>query len=333
MSNTGFPDSAVVYILDDIPGQGEFQATGVIIGPHTILTAAHLLYDADTGSSADALSLYPGYTPGSTNYNPTGALGGVQAIHFIKVPDENEALTSAATQADFAVIDTSADLTPYGRFALDPDFTSGDVVTKGYPASSDGRLAGVETTLSQDGALSDIATTGLPISRGDSGGPLYDTVERNGALVPAVVGTVSTDSDAMKLTRAKVARIRHWIRADRSLYGGGPIALQKLVPQIAGTVSGAVNAAHVGDPSSPTSTPAARVPTAFTYSQLAAAHDGSHGGDAASAMPRVFADLVTALQAPSAGDAVAAAHPRQDAATLLAAPHAGAGHGSHVGGG
>ena len=332
MSNTSFPDSAVVYILDDIPGQGEFQATGVIIGPHTILTAAHVLYDAETGASADAISLYPGYTPASTNYNPTGALGGVQAVHFVKVPDNDDELTSTATQADFAVIDTSADLTPYGSFALDPSFTSGDVVVKGYPASQNGRLAGIEAILSQDGPLSDIGTARLAISPGYSGGPLYDAVERNGSLVDAVVGTVSTDVDAMKLTRAKVALIRHWIAADRSLYGGGPVTLRGLVPQIAGTVSGQTDAAHVADTGSQTSTLAAHVPAVFAYAHPAAAHRGANGEEATPAMPRGFADLVNALHTPTAGDAAVAVHSAEAAVALLAPTHAEQGHGGYTGG-
>ena len=40
----------------------------------------------------------------------------------------------------------------------------------------------------------------------------------------------------MKLTRPKVALIRHWIAADWSLYAGGTDAPRGLVPQIDGTV-------------------------------------------------------------------------------------------------
>ena len=319
MSNTSFPDSAVVYILDDIPGVGEFQGSGVVIGPHTILTAAHVVYDADVGASADAISLYPGFAPGSTTYNPTGALGGVQSIHTIKVADNRESLSASATQSDFAVIDTSVDLTSYGRFALDPGFTSGDVVAKGYPASNGGNLTGTGGVVSQDGTLSDIRTRGLPLSPGYSGGPLYDAVERDGSVVDAVVGTVSTDQDAMKLTQAKVDLIRHWIASDQSLYAGGTDAPRGLVPQIGGTVSGGVNAA-AGTAPSGTTMPAAPASARFTYSDLAA-HDGTAGHErAAPAVPRQFADLVDALRAPSGGEAVAISAASSAADTTLAAP-------------
>ena len=329
MSNTSFPDSAVVYILDDIPGQGEFQGSGVIIGPHTILTAAHLVYDADTGATADAISLYPGFTPDSTTYNPPGALGGVQSIHTIKVADNGEELSASATQSDFAIIDTSVDLTGYGVFALDPGFTSGDVVVKGYPASNDGNLTGTGGIVSRDGGLSDIASSSLPLSPGYSGGPLYDTVERDGSVVDAVVGTVSTNAESMKLTKAKVALIRHWIASDQSLYAGGQDAPKGLVPQLADTVSSAVNAAAVAAPSG-SSTLAAPATSAFAYRDAAAqARDaGQHHGATAVAGP--FADLVDALRMPSGGDFAAVTAASTEAGTGIAAPAHATHHGHRI---
>lgn len=242
---TTFPNDAICYILVDIPGQGEFQGSGAIIGPHTILTAAHLLYDADAGATADKVSIYPGFTPENGTYNPEGALPGLQSIHTIKIDDRNDTISAQQTQSDFAVINTSADLSSYGSFALDPNFVSGDVVVSGYPASSDGSQAGTEGVVSQDGRLSNIGTASLPLSPGYSGGPLRDNLYRDGDTIPAVVGTVSTNSDAMKLTARKVALIRHWIAADRSLYQGGTDAPRGLVPQIDGTVSDEADAAPV----------------------------------------------------------------------------------------
>lgn len=320
MPNTSFPDSAVVYILDDIPGQGEFQGTGVVIGPHTILTAAHLVYDADTGVTADAISLYPGFVPGSTSYNPAGALGGVQSIHTIKVADKNEELSRQATQSDFAIVDTSVDLSRYGSFALDPGFTSGDIVVKGYPASNNGNLSGTGGTVYQDGTSSDLDTSGLKLSPGYSGGPLYDTVERDGSVIDAVVGTVSTNEDAMKLTRAKVALIRHWIASDRSLYAGGTDAPKGLVPQIAGTVSGDVDAAPVAAPSGTAVLAASAPASAFHYTGLAAHHRTAGHHRVEAAVPRDFADLVGALQASSGSGSSPVTVAPMDAGTLLAAP-------------
>ena len=236
MAFTTFPEDAICYIIADIPGLGEFQGSGAIIGPHTILTAAHLLYDAGSDATADKVSVYPGFTPENGTYNPPGAVPGLQSIHTVKVDDAGDVISAAATQGDFAVINTSTDLSAYGRFALDPSFITGDVVVSGYPAAKAGQQSGAEAVVSQDPGLSDIDTSALPLSAGYSGGPLRDNIYRDGQTIPAVVGTVSTNLDAMKLTPRKVALIRHWIAADRSLYAGGTGAPKGLVPQLDGTV-------------------------------------------------------------------------------------------------
>ena len=246
MQITSFPGSAVCYILADIPGEGEFQGSGVIIGPHTILTAAHLLWDSDAGAGADQVSVYPGFTPDDTAYNPTGALPGIQAIHYIKVADGGDEISAAATQSDYAVIDTSTDLSGFGKFALDPNFTDGDVIATGYPAARNGYQKGTEGVVSTNPSFSDIDNPNLRLSPGYSGGPLWDKIERGGELVPAVVGTVSTNEDAMKLTPRKIKLIRHWIASDHALYTGGDSTPGGTTPQIDGTVSGAVDAVPVG---------------------------------------------------------------------------------------
>jgi V8-like Glu-specific endopeptidase len=236
MALTAFPEDAICYIIADIPGLGEFQGSGAIIGPHTILTAAHLLYDAGTDATADKVSVYPGFTPENGTYNPSGAVPGLQSIHTLKVNDAGDLISAAGTQRDFAVINTSTDLSSYGSFVLDPTFITGDVVVSGYPATNDGNQSAVEGVVSQDHGLSDLDTSALPLSAGYSGGPVRDDIYKNGRSIPAVVGTVSTNEDAMKLTRRKVALIRHWIAADQALYAGGTDVPQGLVPQLDGTV-------------------------------------------------------------------------------------------------
>ena len=303
MAITEFPNDAVCYILVDIPGVGEFQGTGAIIGPHTILTAAHLVYDADVGATADQISIYPGFEPTNGTYNPPGALPGLQSIHTIKVSDNNDILTANETQSDFAIIDTSTDLSSYGQFALDPDFTEGGVSVTGYPASNNGNLTGTGGVVAQDGTLSDIRTAGLALSSGYSGGPIRDEVVRDGSILQAIAGTVSTGIDGVKLNKAKVDLIRHWIASDSDLYSGGTYAPKGLVPQIAGTVSNQVDAAAVSP---------------YTYTEAA-----TSGGGALSA-PTVgsgLSDLVNAIQAPSGGNGdVSFVAAGSDSGVTIAAP-------------
>ena len=345
MAITGFPYSAVCYILVDIPGEGEFQGSGAIIGPHTILTASHLLWDADAGVGADRVSVYPGFTPDGTTYNPTGALPGIQSIHYIKVADNNDLISAAATQSDFAVIDTSADLSGFGQFALDPGFTAGDVIATGYPAARNGYQTGTEGVVSTNPLFSDLDDSNLRLSPGYSGGPLWDKVERGGSLIPAVVGTVSTNADAMKLTKRKIALIRHWIAFDSPLYAGGTTTPGGTTPQIDGTVSGSVDAARVAPGGSATELAAAlgsngaeddasegghhrgrpgwMRPSRFGAA-LASAFGGrsAHGTPERAAVDGSLSDLVDAIHGAHGGHGdIGPAAPRGDhAGSTLAAP-------------
>ena len=254
MSYTTFPNSAVCYILADIPGEGEFQATGVIIGPHTILTAAHELWDAGLGRGADAVSVYPGYQPDGSSYNPSGALGGTEAIHYVKVQDQGGLLDAKGTQHDFAVIDTSADLTQYGHFALNYGFKSGDAILLGYPASHDGNQSGTGGVVAADSVYSDLDTRGIAaISPGYSGGPLYDEISNGrGGTVDAVVGLVSTSDDATKINRKKLGIIKNWVSSDSALWTGQGTPAGAVVPQLAGTVDSATLAARLSSAASAT---------------------------------------------------------------------------------
>ncbi len=311
MAISGFPNDAICYILADIPGEGEFQGTGAIIGPHTILTAAHLVYSADVGATADKISVYPGFTPDQGTYNPPGALPGLQSIHTIRVNDSDDMISAQQTQSDFAVIDTSTDLSSYGAFALDPNYTSGDVVVTGYPASNDGNLTGTGGVVMQDGTLSDIRTSSLDLSPGYSGGPIRTDLYRDGAVIPAVAGTVSTNVDGMKLNQAKVRLIRHWIASDQSLYAGGSDAPRGLVPQLDGTVTGTVDAAAVSGPPAPAALP----DFVFTDAALAVPTVGL-----SLSVDRATADLAAALSATAAGGDTHVVPCATAAGVTLAAP-------------
>ena len=184
------------------------------------------------------------------------------------------------------IINTSTNLSSYGRFALDPDFTAGDVVVTGYPASNNGNLAGIGGRVAQHGTLSDIRTSGLDLSPGYSGGPMRDVVYRNGATLPAIAGTVSTNIDGMKLTKAKVDLIRHWIAADSNLYFGGHLRADG--PR-------ASDRRHrVGVRSMPR-----RSSPFHLHARIARGHGRSRCGTGAS--PQGPRDLVTAIQSPAVG--------------------------------
>src|SRR6202012_3252812 len=101
-----FPSSAICLITDTIGGV-QYRGSGVIIGPHTILTAAHMVwsaapFDPSTGQTATNISIYPGYESGSASVS--GA-----AIHYNPINDVGGYLDASDGQNDFAIIDVTQD--------------------------------------------------------------------------------------------------------------------------------------------------------------------------------------------------------------------------------
>ena len=111
-SSTLYPYDCVCYITDSL-GQG----SGVIIGPHTILTASHLLWDATTGTSATDVQIYPGYSEGGAEVT------GANDFHYYQINDTNDLLTQASSQLDFAIIDVSQNLSSLGSFGVETNYT------------------------------------------------------------------------------------------------------------------------------------------------------------------------------------------------------------------
>ena len=86
---TTFPYNCVVLIESPNPdGSGYIQGSGVVIGPHTVLTASHVLYDIAEQTPVRYTDLYldwsgadpalgPGYLSetGTMHYNNLGTYG------------------------------------------------------------------------------------------------------------------------------------------------------------------------------------------------------------------------------------------------------------------
>ena len=117
---------------------------------------------------------------------------GLQSIHTIKVDDSGDLISAVATQQDFAVINTSTDLSSYGRFALDPELHHRRRRRVGLSRRHGRQPIRRRGGCTQDRGLSDIDTSNLPLSAGYSGGPVRDNLYTDGRVIPAVVGTVST---------------------------------------------------------------------------------------------------------------------------------------------
>jgi YD repeat-containing protein len=197
----------VVLVTDVIDGQG-WRGSGVIIGPHTILTASHVLWEQDVGQGASQVNLYPDYLPGNS------PIAGQEVWHFNQVNDSGGMMSQASSASDFAIIDVSTDLSAYTQFGLYANYTGGTVHLTGYPASAGVTQTDVVGTVFADPNYNVLDYGSVSASPGNSGGPLWI----NTASGPEVVGIVSTTGWAAKLTTADIQQIMAWENQDSFLW-------------------------------------------------------------------------------------------------------------------
>jgi V8-like Glu-specific endopeptidase len=205
------PLNDVVLITDVIDGQG-WRGSGVIIGPHTILTASHLLWDQDLGQGASQVSVYPGYEPGNA------PISGQEAWHFNTVDDSGHVMTQAASASDFGIIDVAADLSAFGSFGVLTDFEGGTAHLTGYPASAGVAQNDVIGTVQADQRFDVLDYETITASPGNSGGPVWVDEGTPSNPNPEVVGIVSTTGWAAQLTPADLQQIQAWENQDSFLW-------------------------------------------------------------------------------------------------------------------
>ncbi len=207
-------------------------SSGIIIGPHSILTAAHVVWNIDQDESAASIDIAT-YGIGGTSdifgdlqpyigkpseYNTKqyslGTNGDIIDINFYSVMASEKGTADASFPLDFAVINTSETLTPY--VSLSAYYSQNTVDYVGQQGSfGAGQVYSAESgVLPTSGVLVDDPNTyvnnpndyGSPTAEGMSGGP---------ALVDDVtglqdVGVISTDSDSVELTLGDYATIQAW---------------------------------------------------------------------------------------------------------------------------
>ena len=215
-STTTYPYDTVAYIIVTYPDGASFQGSGVIIGPHTVLTASHLLWDADNNEAATSVTVYPGYNLGGQ------AITGPWFEHYNQVDDTGDKETEATSQSDFAVIDFAANLSAYGSMGLAVGYAGGQVHMTGYPGDAGGAQTDQTGVVEASRHYSTLDYETVSSSPGDSGGPLWINAGTAGTPLPEVVGLVSTSAWGVQLTNADLATIDNWEAADAYLWTGGP---------------------------------------------------------------------------------------------------------------
>src|SRR5262249_24781348 len=191
-STATYPYDCVCYIKDFFPGLS-LQGSGVIIGPHTILTASHVLWNADLGQGATNITVSPGYSFGGQSITAQGV------THYFQINDCNDIILPQAAQYDFAVIDFATDLSSYGWFGIETNYSGGTVHLTGYPASAGGAQTDQIGTVFADPNYSLLDYGSVLPSPGNSGGPVWIDLGTPGHPLPYVVGIVSTGGYACQL--------------------------------------------------------------------------------------------------------------------------------------
>jgi V8-like Glu-specific endopeptidase len=224
------PFNGVVYITDTI-GDEDLQASGVLIAPNLVLTAAHAVYQAGVGSATNIV-VSPGYHSGIAPYGSAYALG----YNDNPVADYGDEETLATSQDDFALIKLGTSFAGPTVFSLGQNFPGGVAYVSGYPASADGAQESPAQNISVVPGYSILQ--GLALGPGSSGGPVW-TLGADGA--PVVDGLVSTGSGSIgydvQLTTSAVNEIEGWATQDEA--PAPPLAVFDTSTNTAVTAAGA----------------------------------------------------------------------------------------------
>jgi Ca2+-binding RTX toxin-like protein len=201
--NSSAPLNGIVYITDTI-GADRYQASGVLIAPDLVLTAAHVVWQEGVGSATN-ITVSAGYNLGAA---PFGQAYGL-SYDYNPVADAGGEETLATSQSDYALIKLTTPVTGATDFALGTDFSSGVAYVSGYPASANGGLVSPAQNLFQIPGLSILV--GQSLGAGSSGGPVWALA---GDGTPTVYGLVSTENGGtgfnVQMTQSSVAQIDSW---------------------------------------------------------------------------------------------------------------------------
>jgi len=200
--SAGYPWQSIVFIEALFPDGSVAFGSGVMVGPNDVLTAAHVVYAEALGGAAVEVAVTPAYDP----HLGTGPFGTVHAagLHVLGDPDPDGDGNAVAgnggpglegAEQDVALLDLAVPLgESTGWMALDPGFGAGTVNLSGYPGIYGNALTN-ETGFVQDDPVDwFMATAGLEIHSGNSGGPLWYATQQ-GAFVVGIVSTSAAAHD------------------------------------------------------------------------------------------------------------------------------------------
>ncbi len=209
------PNTGMAYVLiGEVDASGNVsdmvQASGVLVAPDEVLTAAHVIYG--TNGLRTSGTVIMDYNKGT--YTTTDSVAGV---HVVAQADYT---TDAGEQTDYALIHLSTPVTGGTVFNLAAFGGNGTYNVSGYPAGTGGALDTQSEQVTKESSYTVLngatLSQGTNNAHGSSGGPVWTTV--NGT--PTVEGVISAESSDgttgffTQMTATTVAQIQSWIAQD-----------------------------------------------------------------------------------------------------------------------
>jgi hypothetical protein len=205
-----FPYDCVVLIESPDPLEAGYylEGSGVVIGPHTILTASHVVFDISEQTADQGILLYPGWDSVDPSLGP-GGISTYYIDHFNDIGTlGTDELSEAQSALDYAVIDTTYTFSSWMDIVL--DYSGGEVHMTGYPVTAGGEQTDQVGTVLADPNYPVFDYGTISPQPGNSGGPIW--LDYDGS--DDVAGVVSTGSNATQLTASDWSQIESWVSQD-----------------------------------------------------------------------------------------------------------------------
>jgi len=224
-SSYAAPYSSVCYVRCDWADGTSTRASGVIVGINDVLTALHVVFDADKGGWATRITIVPAADTSPVYTQPFGAFTDV-GILAGRAPDwdldGDGLLTQQESEGDLALIGMKSRIGDVAGWLpvsqLANDFYG---VMAGYPAQGTGMMA--EMAYADASGTYGVYEMAASLGAGASGGPLLYTVDG----VTSVAGVLSSGAlDGTRATYAGLFEAGTWdwlasaLAANDTLLGG-----------------------------------------------------------------------------------------------------------------
>lgn len=276
--------------------QDNVLASGVLIAPDEVLTAAHVVKAAD-GGVRDYGTVTPGYTDGSSATTGTATSN----VHFDPGYVTSTSNTAGNVSHDFAVIHLATPVTGVPIFSLASLSSGGAVTVSGYPSGLGGDYDSLQETVTPDltaGVLDGTSLGKGTNPEGSSGGPVWSVVNGDPTVYGVVSGadvTNSTKGVFTSLTAADIAEIQGWISADHPATSTSPLPVSTPTP-VATPIPGPTPVTIMQSPPVPTQVQVAASQGMSAFVADSVAGDAaSYGGGRAVVMGDVAAAITQAV--------------------------------------